>query len=163
MKNLFSLGMKYLPADIITPTGIVANLGAGNSHIPGTISLDYPVWNAETDPLPFADKTLDGVYAFHFLEHLSGVNVIKLLAEMQRTLRVGGVATFCTPHRLGSMAYHDLDHKSFWCEDTFKNLFKNPYYEKNRELPWKFDIRFNMIMGLNERNLALFTQLERTL
>lgn len=162
MRNLFLLGMKYLPAEIITPTGLVVNLGAGNSPIPGTISLDYPKWNAESDSLPFEDNSLDGIYAFHFLEHLSGVHVIKLLADMQRKLKIGGVATFGTPHRLGSMAYHDLDHKTFWSEDTFKNLFKNPYYDKNREQPWNFSIRFNMIMGLNERNLILFTQLQRT-
>ena len=162
MKNLFMLGMKYLPADIITPTGLVANLGAGNSHIPGTISLDYPSWNAETDPLPFADGTLDGVYAFHFLEHLSGVHVIKLLADIQRALKVGGVATFGVPHRLGAMAYQDLDHKSFWTEETWKTLFRNSYYDKNREHPWNFDVTFNMIMGLNERNLILLTQMKKT-
>jgi len=161
MRHLFSLGMKYFPEEIITPLGVVVNLGSGNNPIPGTISLDYPAWNAEVDNLPFGDGELDGIYAFHFLEHLSGNNAIRMLVEAQRTLKVGGVLTVCVPHRLGSMAYHDLDHKSFWSEDTWKNLFKNPYYDKHREQPWKFRIRFNMIMGLNERNLALFTQLER--
>lgn len=161
MRELFELGMKYLPAEIIAPSGLVVNLGAGNSPIPGTMSLDYPGWDAEKDGLPFEDGEVDGIYAFHFLEHLSGANVIRLLSEVQRTLRVGGVATFGVPHRLGAMAFQDLDHKSFWTEDSWKTLFSNPYYEKNRERPWQLGVNFNMIMGRNERNLMLFTQLQK--
>ena len=163
MRKLFELGMKFLPNEIIVPTGTVLNLGCGNSHIPGTIGLDLPSWDAEQDPIPYENESVDGIYAFHFLEHLSGKDTINILAECQRVLKVGGVMTVCVPHRLGAMAFQDLDHKSFWTEESWKTLFTNGYYDKNREKPWKFDIRFNMIMGRNERNLALFTQLAKFL
>lgn len=70
--------------------------------------------------------------------------------------------TIVVPHRLGAIAFQDLDHKSFWTEESWKTLFTNPHYDKNRELPWKFDIKFNAIIGIVERNLALMTQLVRT-
>ncbi len=66
------------------------------------------------------------------------------------------------PHRLSQMAYHDLDHKSFWCEETLKNLFTTTYYLKNREQRWRFRIGTNVIIGIVERNLALMTQLIKT-
>jgi predicted SAM-dependent methyltransferase len=113
-------------------------------------------------PIPHADSSVGGIYAFHFLEHLTGAQAIALLMEAQRVLAVGAPMTIVVPHRLGAIAFQDLDHKSFWTEESWKTLFTNPHYDKNRELPWKFDIKFNAIIGIVERNLALMTQLVRT-
>jgi len=159
--ELFELGMKReLPR--LLPAGPVAlNLGADKQNIHGAFPLDYPEWNAETDAIPCPDGSVDTIYAFHFLEHLSGVHVIRMLRECQRVLKVGGTLNVVVPHHLGSMAYHDLDHKTFWTEDQFKTLFSTPYYDKNREEPWLFDIGLNVIIGIVQRNLAVMTQLVR--
>jgi len=146
---------------IIEPQGVILNLGAGNSHVFGTIALDLPQWNAEHEPIPYKKESVDGIYAFHFLEHLRGEHVIEVLRECERVLKPGGVMTIVVPHRLGAMAFQDIDHKSYFTEETWKTLFDNPHYNKNREYEWKFQVNFNLICGLNERNLALFTQLIR--
>jgi SAM-dependent methyltransferase len=166
VQELFQLGMKRKLETIFEPSSVsppkqplVLNLGSGNSPMPQTVSLDYPAWNAECDPLPYDEGEVDAIYAFHFFEHLSGKHVIELLRECQRVLRRGGLLTVVIPHRLGQMAYQDLDHKSYWTEETWRVLFSNPYYNKNREEPWKFLVSFNAIVGVNERNLALCSQL----
>ena len=160
-QDLFLVGMKRELPEIETPTGLILNLGAGNTEMLGTVPLDYPSWDATRDPIPYGDGAVDHIFAFHFLEHLSGVDVIRVLREAQRVLRPGGTMLVVVPHRLSQMAFHDLDHKSFWCEETWRTLFSTPYYDKNRESPWKLRISFNLLAGLNERNLALFTQLVR--
>jgi SAM-dependent methyltransferase len=159
IQELFALGMKRELGELVTPQGLVVNLGAGNSVGPWTAALDLPEWNAETDPIPYADDTVDGIYAFHFLEHLRSEHVVRMLREIQRVLKVGGTLTVVVPHRLGAMAFQDIDHKSFWTEETWRTLFRNPHYDKNREEPWRLEVKFNMIAGIVERNLCLMTQM----
>ena len=162
IQELFELGMKRELPGLLHPEGPdQLNLGAGHAIIEGARNLDYPDWDAEFDPIPEATGAVDAIYAFHFLEHLRGDDVVRILRECERVLRPGGILTVVVPHRLSSMAFHDLDHKSFWTEDTWKTLLGTPYYDKNRERPWRLRVHANFIMGVAERNLALFTQLVR--
>jgi SAM-dependent methyltransferase len=135
-------------------SGFYLNLGAGNKHIPGCRELDLPEWNAEEDIIPYDDETVVVVHAYHFLEHLA--NPIFVLSEIERVLKPGGVANIGVPYYSSQCAYQDLNHKTFWCEETWRNLFSNPYYG-DRE--WKLKVGFNAIFGIVERNLMLFTQL----
>lgn len=164
IEDLFLHGMKRELGELRDPPGaFIVDIGCGNNPHPDAARLlDYPDWDAENDRLPFADGTVDGIYAFHFLEHLRGEHVIRILRECERVLKVGGVLTIVVPHRLGSMAFHDLDHKTFWTEDTLSNLFGTPYYDKNREVPWRLYVNFLMIAGIVERNLAVFAQMTKT-
>jgi len=159
IQQLFLLGMKRDLPELIPAGPRAVNLGAGSHHIPNAVPLDLPGWDAMHNPLPYPPESIDTFYAFHFLEHLPGDIVIRLLREMEEALRPGGVVNVVVPHRLGAMAFQDLDHRSFWTEDSWAVLFKNPHYQKNREVPWRLRPRFNLIMGQTERNLALFTQL----
>ena len=159
--ELFKLGMKRDIVPLLPAGATQVNLGCGIQRMPNCLNLDLPDWNAETGAIPCDDQSVDTIWAFHFFEHLSGKDAIRMLRECQRVLKVGGALNIVVPHRLSQMAYHDLDHKSFYCEETWRNLFSTPYYEKNRELPWMFTIRTNVVIGIVERNLALLTQLER--
>lgn len=162
IQDLFNLGMKRLVPDLIEPDHTLAlNLGCGNSHIPGTIGLDYPAWNAATMPIPYDDGSVSAIYAFHFLEHLTGEQAIELLREVQRVLKPGGVMTLCVPLAGSIISFQDLDHKSFYTEETWKTLFANPYYGKHREEPWMLKVHANFMMGVVQRNMALFSQLVR--
>ena len=161
INSLFKLGMKRDIPALIPHGKECINLGAGNSHLPFAASLDLPQWDAEVDPIPYQSNSLDTIFAFHFFEHLSGKHAIRMLKECERVLVVGGTLNVVVPHRTSQLAYEDLDHKSFFCEETWRNLFRTSYYIKNREEGWKFEIRTNIIIGLSERNLALMTQLQR--
>jgi len=164
-QDMFEVGMKRQVAGFEDPSqmgGIWLNLGAGNQTLLGSIPLDYPYWNAEVDRIPYGDGEVRSITAFHFFEHLSGKHAIRMLRECERVLCVDGRLTIVVPHRLGSMAYHDLDHKSFWTEDTFRILTQTPYYDKNRMVPWRLKLRASMIAGIVERNLAIFQQFDKT-
>jgi hypothetical protein len=155
--DTFELGMSRILPEWRddNSTAIVLNLGAGNKHIPGAVALDFP-WDAEMDPIPYASETVSQIHAYHFLEHLR--NPVELLLECQRVLISGGHMNIVVPYYSSSMQAQDLDHKSQYCETTWKTLFDNPYYDKNRVI-WRFDVGANVIMGIVERNLCLITQL----
>lgn len=163
IQDFFRIGMKrhlaQLPSPIAGPT---LDLGCGKNPVPGAAGLDWPTWKGDTDPIPRPDDSIAVVYAMHFLEHLTGMQAIRCVREIERVLKPGGLLYVVVPHRLGSLAYEDLDHKSYWCEETWRVLFRNDYYDKHREQPWRLKVVFNMIGGINERNLALFTVLVKT-
>lgn len=162
INDMFTLGMKRVIPVLSKPDHTNAiNLGAGNSHIPGVRSLDYPEWDAERGHLPADCEAITAVYAFHFFEHLPGKSVISLLRDIQSVTVPGATVNIVVPYYNSAMAAHDLDHKSKYTEDTWRTLFGTPYYDKNREIPWEFDIGTNLIIGIVERNLALMTQLIR--
>lgn len=156
-KTLFNYAMDRDAGEIYPfPVGTILNLGAGNKFIPGTVSMDYPVWDADTDQIPYSDNSIDGIIAFHFLEHCT--DPVWILQESQRVLKSGCLMTICVPYYSSQMQAQDLDHKHQFCEETWKVLFENSYYDKNR-INWQFDIGFNLICGIKERNLCLLTQL----
>lgn len=158
LENLFRLGMKralpeYVPVDHQFP---VLNLGCGEQRLAGCDNLDYPAWDAETYALPYQDNKVGGILAFHFLEHLSDPR--RMLRECFRVLRPGCPMNIVVPHYLGSMAYHDLDHKAFFAADTWSNALDERFYSKDKG-DYQFRVGINVIMGITERNLALVTQL----
>ncbi len=52
--------------------------------------------NLETDPLPWADASMDAATCMHLIEHLHELG--PLLAEIARLLKPGGKVYFETPH-----------------------------------------------------------------
>ena len=149
---------REIPELLEMPERPVLNLGAGYHLIPGTTAHDYPQWDADRQPLPYQDGAVGGIHAYHFLEHLE--RPIEMLREFQRVLRPRGVVNIVVPNGTCPLAVQDLDHKHFFNEETFRKLFKNEYYGKNKK-GWEFSIRASFIMGVKEENLALFTQLVR--
>lgn len=135
------------------------NLGGGNKEIDGAVNLQFPDWNAETDKIPYPDGSIDEIHAYHFLEHID--NVPFVLTECQRVLKEGGHMNILVPYFKGGMAFQDLDHKRFYTEDTWRILFNNQYYDKNR-IDWRLKVHLNIVVGLNQKDLALFTQLVKS-
>jgi SAM-dependent methyltransferase len=157
--DFFNAGMARNIQDIewVLP-GLSLNIGAGHKQIEGATPLDLPEYNAETDKIPHEDNSVANIFCFHFLEHID--NIVFFLRECQRVLKPGGLMFICVPHYKSEMAFQDIDHKRFFTESTWKKLFENPFYDKDK-LGWEFDVTFNMIVGENERNLSLLTQLRK--
>ena len=79
--------------------------------------------------LPFPDNSVDGVYASHFLEHLSFEENIYLFNEIYRVLKTNKVFEIVVPHGFSYAGMTDLSHKTFWTEDTFGYFTpENHYY-----------------------------------
>lgn len=156
--EMFRLAMDREIVEIVEPTadGVILNVGAGNKWIRGAIPLDWPQWDADTMPIPYLDESVRAIHCYHFLEHCT--HPIQVLREFQRVLKPGGVVYLCVPYYTSQMSAQDLDHKHVFCEETWRTLFQNPYYDKSK-ISWKFRIGLNVIIGIVGRNLALLTQL----
>ena len=142
--------------DALPPGGLVLNLGAGAKQLRLAVPLDLPDWNADEDDIPYPDESVTTIYALHFLEHVK--DPIAVLRECQRVLIPGGHLNVVVPHWNTQLAHSDLDHKSFWDEETWSRIFQNEYYAKNHK-DWSFRIGTNVLMGVAARNLLIITQL----
>lgn len=159
IRTLFNLGLDREIPELIEPPekGFGINLGGGDKEIERCVNIDYPDWKAG-EKLPFADNSVSQIHAYHFFEHLYTKEIIAVLREVERVLMVGGVVYILVPHHRGTMAFNDIDHKSFFNEEVWPKLLKGSnYYSHYGE--WKLKVQCIFIMGIVERNLGLFTQL----
>lgn len=166
MKNIeqfFKLGMKRDISGLSEPTvkylhPIILNLGCGNHKIKGAFCLDYPEFDFDNDKLPYNNNTITEIHLFHVLEHLK--KPVDLIDECNRVLYKGGCINICVPYYNSNLQNSDLDHKHTFTENTFHYLFDKKYYTKNKAKE-RMKINFNLIIGIEERCLALLVQLEK--
>jgi SAM-dependent methyltransferase len=137
----------------------ILNLGAGEKTIPGTVSLDWPEWNAETDAIPYGDGSIGGIFATHFLEHIA--DPTRVLAEASRVLAPLAPFNILVPHGQSLLYQECLDHKSPFVIESWKNLMDDRYWKKHSPERFRFNIGANFLFGLKEENLCLVTQLIR--
>lgn len=160
IQEWFKISMKRDIPQLLPPEEPMLDLGAGKTPVAGALSLDYPEWIAPAK-IPYSDGTFGTVWASHFLEHLRGEDAIFILREIERVLRPGGTANIVTPYYTSQVQAHDLDHRSVYCEETWRNLFQRSSFAKLREGDWKLEVHACIIIGIVERNIALMTQLRR--
>jgi predicted SAM-dependent methyltransferase len=132
------------------------NLGIGHKDMGEIPSIGLPYWNAEQDMIPRKGGSVGTIWALHFLEHIQ--NVMWVLRECQRVLQPGGLLNIVVPYGACHMYVHDLTHKHMFNEDTWRQTFRNAYYD-DKGTDWLFDVGANFIMAVKGENLALFTQL----
>jgi hypothetical protein len=98
------------------------------------------------------------IHRYHFLGHLSGDDAVLFLREVERVLiPESGVINFAIPYFSSVLMSQNLQHKSFWCEETFRTLFEDDTYENYGT--WRLTVHFLMIGGIVNRNLALAGQI----
>lgn len=93
------------------------HLGAGPVLLPGWLNTDlepsHPaiVRLDAAEPLPFADASLDRIFAEHLIEHLDYRPGLSFLRESRRVLRAGGIIRLATPdlRQISRLMLDDLD------------------------------------------------------
>jgi predicted SAM-dependent methyltransferase len=88
------------------PRPLCLHLGSGKGYIalPGYVNIDiHPfyrkdIWLDVRLGLPFPDRSVDGIYCSHMLEHFCAPQAVKLLRECHRALRPKGGIRLVTPH-----------------------------------------------------------------
>jgi hypothetical protein len=158
-QRLFALGMKRHLPELVTCAGPSYDIGASGKYVaPGAVALGPPKWIFPRDSIPVADDSVATIHCYHFLEHLSGDNAVLLLREIERVLiPEEGVMNFSVPYFSSMLMAQNLEHKSFWCEETFRNLFEDDTYEYYGK--WRLRVGFLVIAGIVNRNLALLGQI----
>lgn len=174
-RDLFFNGMKRgLPRELpVPPGGMSINLGSGNHPIKGCFNLDprhdrllkgknlsvpgdYH-WRAPMIPAP--DGSCGSVHAYHLLEHLFANDIHRVLLETQRVLKTGGVFYYCVPYAMSPIAFMDIDHKTFWTEETMRTLLESRGYHS--AVTDRMKIEFQVISGITSQNLAVLGALRK--
>ena len=103
----------------------VLDIGCGpTKQLPASVGLDqHPVPGVDLVAnlergLPFTDGSFDQVFAVHVLEHV--VDLLRLMNEIHRVLRPGGVLHVITPSHDFVNAVADPTHVRFFDVQTFK-------------------------------------------
>jgi ubiquinone/menaquinone biosynthesis C-methylase UbiE len=111
----------------------IVDLGCGGRKMTGTIGMDIvgvPGVDVVADMsrgLPFRDSSLDGVYAYHVLEHLD--DFLGAVGEIWRVLKPGGRAYIKCPHAGSTFTtWKDPTHKRGLMLATF-TYFDDTYFD----------------------------------
>lgn len=104
---------------------IILELGCGsrkrNASALGIDALDYPTVDIVGDVYDvlqqFPSSRVDEVYACHFIEHVDDIN--KLMSELTRVIKPGGLVEFIAPHFSNPYYYSDPTHRNFFGLYTF--------------------------------------------
>ncbi|UCF14589.1 MAG: methyltransferase domain-containing protein [Phycisphaerales bacterium] len=83
---------------------VLVHIGCGTTNSPGFINIDArPLAHVHiatsdiTSLADFGDGTVDLVYMCHILEHIKDIDLKRVLSEMKRVLKVGGVLRLSVP------------------------------------------------------------------
>lgn len=159
MEELFFNGLKRRVGEFNSGVGgFVLNLGCGEFKLPeheDNFDLQLPDWEAPA--LRFEDQTVGVIHAYHFLEHLDSDEFKWMLQECARVMKTGAVMNICVPYAKSDLAFQDIDHKTFFTEESWETFLANPYYVTGGRIPLR--VAVNFIAGVVGRNLAVFTQL----
>jgi len=129
----------------------IINIGCGRTRIPGSIGIDRAnipgfvdiVHDLDKLPYPITDNIADEVHFYHVLEHLE--NPIKILEEIHRILKPGGILFMRVPHFSSNGAFTDITHKrpfSYFSFEVFDakayhHFYSNVRYEiLNKEIKY---------------------------
>ena len=109
----------------------ILDVGCGRNKYAGAIGIDRnPATRADVlcdlnrPPYPFADGSFDEIRAVHVVEHVE--DVIALVEELHRLLRLGGRLLVVTPHYTDFASFCDPTHR--WHLNSFSfRYFTEPY------------------------------------
>ena len=131
-------------------SNIELEMGCGNRkrnrQAIGIDVLDYPDVDIVGDVYEvlatFPVQSVDAVYSYHFVEHVS--DVPKLLSELARIVKPNGYVEFIAPHFSNPYFYSDPTHRSFFGLYTFCYYAGNSYFA--RQVPtYDYKQEFNII------------------
>ncbi|MCF6357405.1 MAG: methyltransferase domain-containing protein [Draconibacterium sp.] len=112
---------------------IKIELGCGpNKKIKDAISVDIVDLDSVdivvdiNNGLPFENNSIDEIYSFHFLEHVSDLEFV--LKEIHRVLKPNGKKIVTVPHFANPYFYSDPTHNSFF------GLYSFSYFDKEQKL-----------------------------
>jgi predicted SAM-dependent methyltransferase len=109
-------------------------IGAWRYPLPGWLNSDLVTSTIHLDltrPLPLPDQAFAYAFGEHVIEHLSEKHGVKLLAELRRVLRPGGVLRLTTPDLRKIIAlYRDENTAVSWCD--YKRYFGEATWPQER-------------------------------
>ena len=147
----------------------IIDLGCGKNKRKGSIGVDLNkdshadlIHDLNSYPYPFRDSECDYIYLDNTLEHLD--DTIKVMEEVYRILKPGGVCKVIVPYFRSRYAFIDPTHKKFFTIDSFiyfdpdNFYFKHVAYTKAKFKLIKLVFNENLKNSLFEKFLSNFAQ-----
>jgi SAM-dependent methyltransferase len=149
--------------------GLKLHLGCGKSVLPGYIGVDLSpqlgvsvVCDLSKKPWPFEDSSVEQCVMFNLLEHLS--DTIKVMEELWRVSRPGGIVHIQVPYYNSAGAFQDPTHVKFFTERTFDyftedgatELSHYNYYSRARFEIVKIDFHQRRLLKQLPRRVQIF-------
>jgi predicted SAM-dependent methyltransferase len=148
------------------PKRVALNLGCGTLHLPGFINVDCvasvnpdQVANLDEFPWPWANDSVDHIWADHCLEHLE--DTVKVMEEVHRILKPGGTFEAKVPWGNCYYYFQDPTHRHSWMDHTIEYFTSDhmPHYTNAR-----FELVFNKLISDGRKyNIARWKVLLRSL
>lgn len=118
----------------------ILDVGCGSKKIKGAIGIDQRMYpcidvccNLNYFPYPFKDNTFALIIFRDVIEHLQ--DTIKVIEEIYRIIKPGGVLVLLYPHYTYSTAYTDPGHVRYFSALSFDRFNpKNNYYKAKFKL-----------------------------
>lgn len=120
------------------------DIGCADIKLPGYIGIDAQdrpgvdyVLDVTKEPLPFLDGEADEVYCSHMLEHIDKVQATKVVGEMYRVLKSGGVIEIRVPDLSAALEgiakYKDDPQRVLhWMEQIYGGSGGSDEYDKHK-------------------------------
>lgn len=137
------------------------NIGASQTRLEGFTNIDVAPWadislDLGTDPLPFADDSVDCVFSYHTLEHVP--DYLFALGEIHRVLKHGApflvglpYVTLTEVHLVNPYHLHNFNEHSF---DFFeKGKLRNSASEDVMRRPIEFKKAFHRFHYMGVANV----------
>ncbi len=136
------------------------NLDIGDKDIyDHAIKVDV-IHDITKSPYPFKDKAFSYIYMHNSLEHFEKDMVPKIVKELCRITRSGGVVNIIVPYFTNYVNPRDLTHKSLFVYETFQTSCMNEYVQSvDTKLILtnnKFFKFLNRIINLNKKLIKIY-------
>lgn len=112
---------------------LVINIGCGNNVRKDAINIDCmqygkvdQVVDLANYPWPWADESIDGIYASHVIEHLPDQE--KFIHECLRVLKKGGFLRLNLPHSSNATSVGCMGHYRTYSYNTFRDYLSRDFY-----------------------------------
>lgn len=137
---------------------LILNLGCGKTRIPDSVGVDIANIDGFVDvihdlnkiPYPFKNGSIDEIYCYHVLEHLS--DPIRVMEEIFRLLKPRGILYMKVPHFSSMGAFTDLTHVRPFGYSSFDCLKKNDYQNFYSNISFEIISKKIKYLGLYPNN-----------
>jgi len=138
------------------------NLGCGKKYLDGWVNSDISEkdiygnkikvdvkHDLEKFPWPFKDNEFDFVLMQHTMEHLR--DIFKVMKELTRITKSGGIVKIMVPHFSNYMAYRDPTHLHYFSLESIDYIKQN-----NIILSKRLRVSHNRIINFSSKIINLF-------
>lgn len=128
------------------------NIGCGKDYREGWINVDFnrdvkadKYFDISKGKIPLEDNSCKYILLDNVLEHIEPTKLIKVLEELHRISKPGGVINIYVPHYSGCFAFSNITHFSFFGIGKFNTLSTKSTHTNENYSRCKFEVKERLL------------------